>query len=104
MTDAIMQQPVWNFEQEPWTEEHDETSINLRAYMDRIADEKILQYDPNWTDEQLMEWDGNFTSEGELLIACSEREIEPDEFRRVLHQAIEYRNRVRPQFQAEGKI
>lgn len=104
MIDVTVQQPVWNFEEEPWNEERDETSINLRAYMDRIPDDKFQQYDPSWTDEQVMEWDGNFTEDGELLLACSEREVDIAEFRRVLHQAIEYRNRVRPQFKAEGKI
>src|SRR5438270_9359633 len=43
--EMIMQQPVWNFEQEPWTDERpDETSINLRAYFDRMPDEKMRQY------------------------------------------------------------
>ena len=28
-----MEQPIWNFEQEPWTDERpDETSYNLRAH------------------------------------------------------------------------
>lgn len=97
-----MEQPIWNFEQEPWNEPHDETSVNLRAHFDRIPDEKFQQYRPEWTDEQLMEWDGNFTDEGTLLLACSERDVEPDEFRAVLHQAIEYRNRVRPALVTAG--
>lgn len=94
---TTFQQPVWNFEQEPFAadEIHDETSVNLRAYFDRMPDDKMRQYDPSWSDQQLMEWDGNFTAEGELLIACSEREIDVPEYRRVIAQAIEYRNRVR---------
>jgi hypothetical protein len=91
-----MQQPIWNFEQEPWTDESpDETSINLRAYFDRMKDEKMQQYDPSWTDEQVIEWDGNFMDEGGLLLGCSEREVEIEEYRRVIAQAIAYRNRVR---------
>ena len=43
----------------------------------------------------MLEWDEDFNSEGALLLACSEREVDVHEFRRVLHQAIEYRNRVR---------
>ena len=32
-----MEQPIWNFEQEPWVDESpDETSITLRAYFDRM--------------------------------------------------------------------
>lgn len=91
-----MQQPIWNFEQEPWDEERpDETSINLRAYFDRMPDEKMREYRPEWSDEQLMEWDDNFTSEGTLMIACCERDVEVDEYRRVLERAMAYRDRVR---------
>jgi hypothetical protein len=104
MAEVTFEQPVWNFEESPWNEERDETSINLRAYMDRIPDEKFRQYDPAWSDEQVMEWDGNFTEEGELLIACSERAVDVAEFRRVLHQAVEYRNQARPALQAAGRI
>lgn len=93
--DSIMQQPVWNFEQEPFEEPADETSYNLRAHFDRIPDEKFQQYRPEWSDEQLMAWDGDFTDEGALLIACSEREVDVEEYRRVLQQCIGYRNRVR---------
>ncbi len=95
-------QPLWNFEQEPFAgEEPDETSFNLRAYFDRMDDEKMLQYEDSWPDEKLMEWDSNFTADGELLIACSEREIDAEEYRRVLHQALEYRSRVRPSLAAQ---
>ena len=92
----IMQQPVWNFEQEPWTDERpDETSINLRAYFDRMPDEKMQQYSKTWTGEQVLEWEGNFKNDGGLMIACCEREVEVDEYRRVIEQAIAYRDRVR---------
>ncbi|MDP8980131.1 MAG: hypothetical protein M3O35_06025 [Acidobacteriota bacterium] len=91
-----MEQPIWNFEQEPWNEPHDETGINLRAYFDRMSDEKMVQYSPAWSDDQLVEWAGDFKDDGSLMMACCERDVEVDEFRRVLEQAIEYRNRVRP--------
>lgn len=91
-----MNQPIWNFEQEPTTEALDETGINLRAYFDRVDDAKLLQYDPNWTDEQVQEWDGNFKDDGTLFILCCERDIEMDEYRRVLEAALAYRARVRP--------
>ena len=94
-----MEQPIWNFEQEPFSgEEPDETSYNLRAYFDRMPDGKIRQYSPHWTDDELMVWDDNFTTEGTLMMACCERDVEIDEYRRVLEQAIAYRNRVRSQF------
>ena len=43
-----------------------------------------------------MEWDGNFTSDDALLVPCCERDIDLEEYRRVIGQALEYRNRVRP--------
>jgi len=90
-----MQQPIWNFEQEPWPKSPDETDVNLRAYFDRIPDEKMQQYSPAWTDDQVVEWDGNFRNDGALMIACCERDVDIAEFRRVLEQAIAYRNCVR---------
>jgi hypothetical protein len=62
----------------------DETDIGLRAYLTRLADEHLAKYDPNWTDEQVMEWDGQFRSDGNLMLVCCERDIDVEEFRRVL--------------------
>jgi hypothetical protein len=90
-----MQQPAWNFEQDPSAERMDETSFNLRAYFDRMADAKLRQYSPAWSDRQLMEWDGNFKSDGDLLLPCSERDVDVAEYRRVIEQCIAYRDRVR---------
>jgi hypothetical protein len=89
-----MQQPVWNFEQQPY-DEVDETAINLRAYFDRMPDEKMRQYDSGWTDEQVTEWDGNFKSDGSLLLICSERDVDVAEYRRVIEECIRYRARTR---------
>ena len=88
-----MKQPVWNFEQEPYNEPADETSINLRAYFDRMPDEKMQQYSSAWKDEQVVEWDGNFRDDGNLMLVCCEREVDVAEYRRVLEQSIEYRKR-----------
>jgi hypothetical protein len=91
-----MEQPIWNFEQEPWEDERpDETSINLRAYFDRMPDDKMQQYSPGWSDEQVVEWDGNFRDDGVLMIACCERDVDVPEYRRVLELARAYRDRVR---------
>ncbi|MBI3759177.1 MAG: hypothetical protein HY269_05415 [Deltaproteobacteria bacterium] len=96
-----MQQPIWNFEQEPWFDESpDETSINLRAYFDRMPDEKMREYSKDWADRELMEWDGNFKSDDTLLIACCERDVDAAEYRRVIEQAIAYRERVRDRVMA----
>lgn len=92
-----MEQPIWNFEQEPWQDERpDETSINLRAYFDRMPDDKMREYSPAWSDDEVIEWDGNFRNDGALMLACCERDVEVGEYRRALEQALQYRDRVRP--------
>jgi len=96
-----MEQPIWNFEQEPWVDERpDETSINLRAYFDRMPDEKMRQYSPDWSDQEVMEWDGNFRDDGALMIACCERDVDAGEYRRVLELARAYRGRAKHGAQA----
>ena len=84
----------WNFEQTPWDEPHDESSINLRAYFDRMPQSKMSRYEAAWTDQQVMDWDGNFRSDGALFLTCSERDVEVTEYRRVLEQCLTYRARV----------
>jgi hypothetical protein len=91
------EQPVWNFEQEPSAEPMDETGVNLRAYFDRMDDDKMQQYQATWTDDEVREWDGNFRDDGELMLFCCERDVDVHEYRRVLEQCLAYRNRVRPQ-------
>jgi hypothetical protein len=89
-----MEQPVWNFEQEPGAG-GDETAVNLRAYFDRMPDEKIQQYQSGWTDEQTIEWDNNFRDDGKLMLLCCERDVDVREYRQVLENCIDYRKRVR---------
>jgi len=86
-----MEQPLWNFEQEYQGECGDETSVNLRAYFDRMPHEKMEQYSSEWTDEQVIEWDDNFRDDGNLMLLCCEREVEIEEYRTVLQECIEYR-------------
>jgi hypothetical protein len=90
-----MNQPVWNFEQEPGGEPLDETGVNLRAYFDRMPDEKMQQYVPAWTDEQTIAWEDNFREDGNLMLLCCERDVDVREYRKVLESCINYRNRVR---------
>lgn len=92
-----MEQPIWNFEQEPSDEGMDETGVNLRAYFDRMPDEKMQQYSPSWSDERIVAWDGSFCDDGNLLLPCSERDVDVSEYRQVLEECIEYRNRARPE-------
>ena len=89
-----MEQPVWNFEQEPSAEPLDETSINLRAYFDRMPDGKMQRYSAGWKDEQVIQWDGNFRDDGFLFLQCCERNVGIAEYRRVLEECIRYRTRV----------
>jgi hypothetical protein len=97
-----MKQPIWNFEQEPTDERLDETDVNLRAYFDRMPDEKMQQYSPDWTDEQVLAWEENFRDDGNLFLLCSERDVEVPEYRRVIEQCIQYRNRVRGELLREA--
>jgi hypothetical protein len=93
--EVTMDQPVWNFEQEAAGEPLDETGINLRAYFDRMPDDKMQSYRPDWNDSQVVEWDGNFRDDECLMITCCERDVEIGEYRKVLEDAIRYRDRVR---------
>ena len=69
----------------------DETDISLRAYFSRISDERLREYDSAWKDEQGIHWDGNFRSDGALMLVCCERDVEIDEYRRVLEEHIRSR-------------
>ncbi|MGH9764083.1 MAG: hypothetical protein ACREDR_29390 [Blastocatellia bacterium] len=90
-----MEQTPWNFEQEPSGEPMDETSVNLRHYFDLMPDDKLRQYSPTWDDRQIIEWDGNFCDDGHLLLPCTERDVEIQEYRDVITECIRYRDRVR---------
>jgi len=90
-----MEHPIWNFEQESAGRPLDETDINLRAYFDRMSDEKMRQYDRSWSDEEVIAWDGNFRDDLCLMMFCCERDVEVKEYRSVLEECIAYRDRVR---------
>jgi hypothetical protein len=90
---CLMNEPVWNFEQEPH-EPTDESGLSLRAYFDRMSSEKMQQYSPAWTDEQVIAWDGNFRDDGALMLVCAERDIEVAEYRKVIEECIRYREIV----------
>jgi len=89
-----MDGPVWNFEHEPH-DPTDESGVNLRAYLDRMPDERLQQYSPAWTDERVVDWDGNLRDDGALMLICSERDVEVAEYRKVLEECIRYRDRLR---------
>ncbi|CAN5175680.1 hypothetical protein BH10PLA2_BH10PLA2_05140 [soil metagenome] len=74
----------------------DETDIGLRAYLTRLSDEHLAEYDSNWTDEQVMAWDGQFRNDGNLMLVCCERDIDIEEFRRVLHIHLQERRKLTP--------
>lgn len=80
-----------NYERLPAGMAMDETDINLRAHFSRMSDEKLNQYDPTWNDDELMAWDGDFRDDGMLFLICSERDIDVEEYRRVLVEHIRFR-------------
>ena len=82
---------VREFENRPGTPPMDETDRSLRAYVARLPDEKLAQYDPAWTDEQVIAWDGNFRSDGGLMLVCCERDVDVQEFRAVVEECLAFR-------------
>ncbi len=80
-----------SFEQAPYAETPDETTVNLRAYFDRMSDEKLREYSADWADQQVIEWDGNFRSDRALMLVCCDRDVEIDEYRTVLEQCRRFR-------------
>jgi hypothetical protein len=81
-----------NFERLPEGMAMDETDINLRAYFSHMSDEKLREYNPRWTDEEMIAWDQeNFKDDGTLFLICSERDVEAEEYRRVLEEHIRFR-------------
>jgi hypothetical protein len=93
-----------DFENIPSEIPPDETDYSLRAYIARLPEEHLANYDPSWTDEQVMAWDGNFRSDGGLMLVCCERDVDVQEFRRVLEQYLQYRgvNASEPTSRAKG--
>ncbi len=80
-----------DYEHAPDGSPMDETDVALRAYLSRMSDEKLREYDSNWTDEELKEWDGNFRSDDVLMLVCTERDVDIEEYRTVLHEHLRMR-------------
>jgi hypothetical protein len=80
-----------DYERHPQGEPMDETDVSLRAHFARMDDARLAGYDVTWTDEEVMAWDGNFRSDGTLMLVCCERDVEIDEYRRVLAEHLRAR-------------
>jgi hypothetical protein len=80
-----------NYERMPAGMAMDETDINLRAHFSRMSDEKLSEYESSWTDDELTAWDDDFRDDGSLFLICSERDVEIEEYRRVLEEHIRFR-------------
>lgn len=80
-----------NLERLPGDGPLDETDVNLRAYLARLSNEHLQEYDPSWTDDRVVAWDGNFRNDGVLMLTCSERDVDVSEFREVLERHMAYR-------------
>ena len=70
----------------------DETDVNLRAYLEALRPERLTKYNPDWSDDEVKEWDGNFRSDGVLMLVCCERDVEIEEFRKILEEHIRSAN------------
>ncbi len=80
-------------DQEPSPEiQMDETDVNLRAYLESLSAEHLAKYNSEWSDVEVEEWDGNFRSDGALMLVCCERDVEIEEYRRVLEEHIRSAN------------
>lgn len=80
-----------DFEHPPGAGPMDETDVSVRAYLARLPEDHLRQYDPSWTDEQVTAWDGNFRSDGGLMLVCCERDVDVHEFRAVLEEHLRFR-------------
>jgi len=80
-----------NYENLPTGMAMDETDINLRAHFSRMSDEKLAEYEPTWDNDRLLAWDDDFRDDGVLFLVCSERDVEIEEYRRVLVEHIRFR-------------
>lgn len=79
------------FEEAPYPETPDETSVNLRAYFDAFSDQRLAQYSPDWSDDEVKQWDGNFRNDGALMMVCCDRDVDIREYREVIEQARRFR-------------
>ena len=85
-----------DYENSPDGEPLDETDVSLRAYLAKRSEEHLAQYRGDWSDEQVVEWDGNFRNDGTLMLVCCERDVDVEEFRRVLQEHLTLRG-IRPE-------
>lgn len=79
------------FEDMPYARPPDETDVNLRAYFDAMDVTKLGTVDLDWSDEELRRWDGNFRNDGVLMMVCCDRDVEIDEYRRVLGDFLDFK-------------
>lgn len=89
----MTQEQTVDYEHYPPDAEMDETDVSLRYHFAQMSDEKLAKYDPSWTDEQVMEWESDFRNDGNLMLVCVERDVDVEEYRRVLEEHIEYRRK-----------
>ena len=85
------QKKIEDFEQYPPGTPLDETDVSLRSYIASLPGETLKQYSPDWTDDQVMKWDGNFRSDGNLMLVCCERDVDVQEFRKLLEEYLRFR-------------
>jgi hypothetical protein len=87
----MSEEQIRSLEHLPGDGQLDEADVSLRAYLARLSEEHLREYDPCWPDERVMEWDGNFKADGGLMLVCCERDVDVQEFRRVLELHLRHR-------------
>ena len=87
--------PIQDLEHLPGDGPLDETDVSLRAYLSGLSEEHLAEYEPSWPNEQVLDWDGNFRSDGQLMLVCCERDVDVQEFRRVLELHLRFRQPTR---------
>lgn len=93
MTTTLTEEDLREFENLPADQPSDETDIGLRAYITRLSEEKLAEYDPEWNDEQVEKWETNFKSDGGLMLVCCERDVNVLEYRAVLEEWLAFRQK-----------
>ena len=80
-----------DYEHLPAGQQMDEVDVSLRAHFAKMTDQRLTEYNPTWSDEQVIEWEPDFRSDGNLMMICVERDVDIDEYRRVIEEHIAFR-------------
>ena len=66
----------------------DEADVSLRYHFAQMSDERLREYDASWGDDRVLEWEPDFRNDGGLMLVCVERDVDMEEYRRVLEEQL----------------